>query len=68
MPKLLRRLREESGLTQRELAAKLRQTHVWVHKSETLERRVDITEFIEWCIACGVEPTTAFRELLKART
>ncbi len=64
---LLRQMREDAGLTQRALAAKLHQTHVWVHKSETIERRVDITEFIEWCIACRVDPVAAFRQLLKAR-
>ena len=34
LPALLRSLREEAGLTQRELARKLRTTHVFVHKSE----------------------------------
>lgn len=27
-----------------------------VHKSETGERRVDVAEFVDWCVACGVDP------------
>jgi transcriptional regulator with XRE-family HTH domain len=67
LPPMLRRMREQAGLTQRELAAKLRVTHVFVHKSEVGERRVDVTEFMDWCVACGVEPEQAFRELRKQR-
>jgi transcriptional regulator with XRE-family HTH domain len=67
LPAMLRRLREEADLTQRGLAAKLRVTHVWVHKSEIGERRVDITEFIDWCVACGVDPSEAFGELRRHR-
>lgn len=62
LPALLRRLREEAGLTQRELAAKLKMTHVWVHKSEVGERRVDVAEFLDWSKACGVDPGKAFDE------
>ena len=67
LPAMLRRLREEADMTQRGLAAKLRVTHVWVHKSEIGERRVDITEFIDWCVACGVDPGVAFAELRRHR-
>jgi len=63
LPAMLRRLREEADMTQRDLAAKLRVNHVWVHKSEIGERRVDITEFLDWCVACGVDPAQAFAEL-----
>ena len=67
LPAMLRRLREEANMTQRGLAAKLRVTHVWVHKSEIGERRVDITEFIDWCVTCGVDPGEAFGELRRHR-
>ena len=67
LPGLLRRMREEAGLTQRGLAAKLRVTHVSVHKSETGERRVDVAEFMDWCVACGTDPEEAFRSLRRAR-
>jgi transcriptional regulator with XRE-family HTH domain len=67
LPAMLRQMREEAGLTQRALAAKLAVTHVFVHKSEIGERRVDITEFLDWCVACGVDPEKAFRELARRR-
>lgn len=67
VPTMLRRLRESAELTQRDLAVRLSKSQPWVHKSEIGERRVDISEFIEWVIACGVEPEKAFRELLRPR-
>lgn len=56
-------MREAASFTQRELAAQLKVTHVAVHKSETGDRRVDVTEFVDWCLACGVEPEQAIRQL-----
>ena len=67
LPAMLRRMREEADLTQRDLGKKLRVTHVFVHKSEIGERRVDITEFMDWCSACGVNPEEAFRSLRQQR-
>jgi transcriptional regulator with XRE-family HTH domain len=67
VPTLLRKLREEAGLTQRDLAAKLRKPQPWVHKSEDGTRRVDIAEFLEWIVGCDLEPLEAFKELLKLR-
>lgn len=67
LPAMLRRLREEAGLTQRALAERLKTNHVHVHKSEIGERRVDVTEFRDWCVACGVEPVKAFAELVRQR-
>ena len=67
LPAMLRSLREEAGLTQRQLAAKLRTSHVFVHKSEIGERRVDIAEFMDFCLACGVDPEKAFAELRRLR-
>jgi transcriptional regulator with XRE-family HTH domain len=63
VPGLLRKLRTDAELTQRGLAEKLRVSHVFVHKSEIGERRVDIAEFADWCVACGVDPEEAFRML-----
>ncbi len=67
VPPFLRSLREAAGLTQRDLAKRLRQSQAVVHKSETGSRRVDIAEFMEWCVGCGVDPTAAFDGLKKLR-
>jgi len=67
LPTMLRTMREAASLTQRDLGRKLRVTHVFVHKSETGGRRVDVAEFMDWCLACGVDPEKAFHALRKDR-
>lgn len=67
LPSLLRRLREEASFTQRDLARELRVSHILIHKSETGERRVDVAEFMDWCLACGVDPSEAIRLFRKER-
>jgi DNA-binding XRE family transcriptional regulator len=64
LPGMLREMRESASLTQRDLGKKLRMTHVAVHKSEVGDRRVDVTEFIDWCVACGTSPEGALRKLI----
>lgn len=60
-------MREEAGLTQRDLAAKLKTTHIFVHKSEVADRRVDVAEFMDWAVACGIEPKKAFDRFVTSR-
>lgn len=67
LPGLLRRFREEAGLTQRGLAAKMGVTHMAIHKSEVAERRVDMAEFCDWAQACGKHPLDAVAEFLGIR-
>ncbi len=64
LPPLLRALREEAGLTQRDLAGRLSRPQSWVYNCETANRRVDVTEFIAWSEACGVDPRAALARLL----
>ncbi|MEM7204091.1 MAG: helix-turn-helix transcriptional regulator [Planctomycetota bacterium] len=60
---LLRRMREEAQLTQRELATRLKMHNSMVHRSEIGDRRIDPVEFAEWCRACDVDPGQAIRQL-----
>lgn len=64
IPAQLRALREAAGLTQRELATKLRRPQSWVYNCETANRRVDVTEFVRWCRACRADPLDAIAALL----
>lgn len=64
MPRLLRTLREEAGLTQRELGKRLKRPQSWVYNCETANRRVDVAEFIAWVRACDVDPEAAFARFL----
>jgi transcriptional regulator with XRE-family HTH domain len=63
---LLRMLREEAELTQRDLGDRLKKPQSWVYNCESGNRRVDVTEFVAWVRACGVEPQIAFARLLEA--
>lgn len=67
LPPLLRQLRADAGLTQRDLALKLGISHVAVHKSENGDRRVDVAEFVDWSIACGFDPHEALRRFTGER-
>ena len=65
LPLFLKEMREQAGLTQRDIGKKLKKPHSYIYNCETSNRRVDITEFIAWSKACGVNPKTAFARLLK---
>jgi transcriptional regulator with XRE-family HTH domain len=67
VPRFLRMLREEAGLTQRELGKRLKKAQSWIYNCETANRRVDVTEFIAWVRACKVDPEEAFRRFLDLR-
>ena len=67
VPALLRQIREEAELTQRDVASRMKRAQPWVHKSEIGERRVDVSEFLDWCAVCGCDPQDALRQLIKQR-
>jgi transcriptional regulator with XRE-family HTH domain len=52
--KLLRTSRERSGLTQQEIAVRLKSTQTIVSKCERGERRLDVVELKAWCYAIGI--------------
>jgi transcriptional regulator with XRE-family HTH domain len=59
----LKELRKNNNVTQIELAEKLGKPQSYIAKVETLERKLDIVEFVDWCNAMGQSPS----ELLKAQ-
>ena len=65
VPGLLRQIREEAELTQRDLASRMKRAQPWIHKSEIGERRVDVSEFLEWCAACRCDPHEALRQIIR---
>lgn len=67
VPPYLRELRRRAGLTQRELARRIGQSQWWIARSETGSRRLDVAEFVEFCLGCGVSPAEALTELTKMR-
>ncbi|HZW07088.1 MAG TPA: helix-turn-helix transcriptional regulator [Phycisphaerales bacterium] len=61
----MRKLREDKGLTQRDLAEKLDKPRSFIWKIEAAERRMDAVELIGWCAACGADPEQVFRRLVQ---
>jgi transcriptional regulator with XRE-family HTH domain len=51
----LRRAREEAGLTQQQVARKLRTYASFVSKCESGERRVDVVELAAFCKVYGTD-------------
>ncbi|MDN7458580.1 MULTISPECIES: helix-turn-helix domain-containing protein [Burkholderia] len=64
---LLSKAREDAGLTQTEVAARLRRPQSFVAKYEGGERRLDVVEFIEVCAVLGVEPNSIITPLRKEK-
>ena len=55
--------RERAGLTQRDLAARLKRPHSFIGRIEAGERRVDVIEFIEIARVMGLDPKHLFAKL-----
>ena len=58
--------RNERGLTVRQFAALINESHQFVNKVETQQRALKITEYIDYCEALGVSPEEGLK-LLKSQ-
>ena len=58
--------RKRAGLSQQELAFRLRRPQSFVSKYETGERRIDVAEFILLMQVLDQDPGAAFAEILAA--
>lgn len=61
---MLKSMREDAGLSQRALSARLGRVVTFASKVEAGTRRIDPIELASWCKACGVDPSKAFSRLL----
>jgi transcriptional regulator with XRE-family HTH domain len=57
--------RESAGVTQRELAKRLKRAHSYVSRIELGDRRLDVPEFIEWCECLKADPVTVFKRVAR---
>lgn len=57
--------RTAAGLTQRQLAAKLKRSSSYVSKLEAFERRLEFCEFVDIAQACGVDPADLVKRILR---
>ncbi len=60
---LLRKIRTEAGLRQVDLAKRLRQPQSFVSKYESGERRLDLLELREVCLAVGLSLSDFVKQL-----
>ena len=56
--------RKKAGMTQRELAKRLRRSHSFVGKIESGERQLNVLEFCELADALKVNPRDLFGKIL----
>ncbi|OLE51295.1 MAG: transcriptional regulator [Acidobacteria bacterium 13_1_20CM_3_53_8] len=61
---LLKEERKKAGLTQAQLAKKLRRPQSYVSKYERGDRRLDVIEFLEIARVIGVDPTVFLKNLI----
>lgn len=62
---VLAEARKSAGLSQRELALRLRQPHSFIGKIESGERRVDVVEFIGIARGLGIDSMDLLRKVLR---
>ena len=60
--------RKEAGLTQRDLASRLKRPHSVVGMIESNQRQVNMPEFIAIAEAVGADPADLFRRVLRERS
>lgn len=58
-------LRQRKGLTQRQLAARLRTPQNYIAQIESGLRRVDVVEFTEYVTALGEDPMIIYQQVLR---
>ncbi len=62
--KVMGRIRTDAGLTQQELARKMRLSQSTVSDLLRGQRRLDVIEWISFCNACKVTPQQFLEELI----
>jgi transcriptional regulator with XRE-family HTH domain len=62
---LLRDERRRAGLTQQQVADRLRRPQSFVAKYEQGERRLDVVEFLDVAKAIGFDPESVLRQLAR---
>ena len=58
-------LRKAAGLTQRQLAEKVKRPRSFVSRIEQGERRLDVIEFFWICLACGADPEKTTAKIMR---
>jgi transcriptional regulator with XRE-family HTH domain len=62
---VIRSAREAAGLSQRQLSTKLGEPPNWIQRIETLERRLDVAEFMAIAKAVNADAVDLFRQAMR---
>ena len=62
----LRQKRDDKKLTMRSLATTLGKPHSFIGKTEKQSRRLDVSEFINYCDGLGEDPKLVFGQFVDA--
>jgi transcriptional regulator with XRE-family HTH domain len=63
---VLTKARTDAGLTQRDLAKRMREPHSFIGKIESGERRLDVVEFVAVAKALKLDPIDLFTRFVRA--
>lgn len=62
----LRSQREDHGLSLRDAAAKVQRHHSVIGKWEQNRRRLDIVEYVDYCLAMDIDPREGLEILIES--
>ena len=62
---VLAKAREQKGLTQRDLAQRVKRSHSVIGMIESHQRQVNVPEFVALAEAIGVDPVELFRRVVR---
>ena len=61
----LKRAREAHGWSMRDLGGRIEEPHSFIQKVESMERRLDVFEYYQYCAALGLDPADGLQYLEK---
>lgn len=62
----LKAQREGQGLSLRDVGARLNRHHSVIGKLEQDRRRIDVAEYVEYCLSLGIDPHEGIDVLIRA--
>lgn len=63
----LKSAREARGWGMRELGERIEEPHTFVQKVESMERRLDVYEYVQYCLALGINPADGLKLMQRSR-
>jgi len=60
---ILKQARQDSNLTQADVAAHFKRPQSFISKCESRERRIDVIEFLEFCKLYKISPDKLLKQL-----